>query len=110
MASKKFFISFLAVLAIAILAVASTSALEINNVKVKGLSASSNIAVEAGETFPVEVQFSSTDLTKDVVVTAYISGYRAETVETKSLDVYSGGIYTKTLSVTAPSKLSSSVK
>lgn len=101
--------SLVAILAVAIVAsmVAATSTLDVNihQIEVDGLDATSNsVAVVAGTRVPVTVDFTANENASDVVVSAWFQGERSETfVENDFADLIDGRDYKLRLSVNVPS-------
>ena len=101
--------SLVAILAVAIVAsmVAATSTLDVNihQIEVDGLDATSNsVAVVAGTRVPVTVDFTANENASDVVVSAWFQGERSETfVENDFADLIDGRNYKLRLSVNVPS-------
>jgi len=107
MQKKALFAFIVAILAVTFVATFA-SALDIGTpvVKVNGLRADNgNIAVVAGETYPVVVQFTSASNANDVEVFAWIQGERADRVDREFIDLVAGNVYKSKLSVTIPEKV-----
>ncbi|MBX4195961.1 hypothetical protein KW805_00020 [Candidatus Pacearchaeota archaeon] len=96
--------SLVAVLAFAVVMIASVSALGSISVEINGIdaSASTSVAAFAGQNLPVKVIFSSTDNATDVRVKAWISGDKDVAVSTERFDVLSGQTYSRLISVPVP--------
>ena len=109
MISIKNLVSLVAVFALAILFAANASAFAtITSVEVSGiqaLNAASPVATFAGDTIPVLVIFSATNNASDVRVKAWISGESAYSVSSDRFDVLSGNVYSKLMSVKAPTNI-----
>ena len=111
MTSKKFLVSLVMVLAIAILAIANVSAMfgNIESVEVSGVEGlpqgRADIAVFAGETIPVKVIFRATNNAEDVRVKTWVSGERELATVSERFDVIANKTYSKILSVKVPSDL-----
>ncbi len=105
MVSNKLMVSLVAILALAILSVASVSAFaDIGSVEVSGVDTDS-IAISAGQIVPVRVIFSAEENASDVRVKAWISGEKDLAVSTNRFDVIEGNLYTKLVSVQVPSRV-----
>lgn len=96
-------------LLIAVFAIASVSALgTIDNVQVNGVDhaeSGSNMAIFAGQTIPIRVVFSADENASDVRVKAWISGSRDYTVASERFDVIEGSVYSRLLSLQAPTSI-----
>lgn len=111
MTSRKILVSFVAILALAVLMIAGVSAVatnqhvEITDVEVSGVDVlgGGQIAEFSGSTVPVRVQFLADELpsavSQDVRVKAWISGSASNAAVTGRFDVLAGRTYTRTLSV-----------
>jgi len=108
METKKLLVSFVAVLALAIMSVASVSAFGyITSVEVNGVEAlnGAEIADFAGQTLPVRVVFQADRDASDVRIKAWISGEKEYAVSTDRFDVIADRTYSRLLSVQLPSKI-----
>jgi len=108
METKKLLVSFVTVLALAIMSVASASAFGyITSVEVNGVEAlhGAEIADFAGQTLPVRVIFQAYEDASDVRIKAWISGEKEYAVSTDRFDVIANKMYSRLLSVELPSKI-----
>jgi hypothetical protein len=95
-------------LALAMVATFTSAALNIApHVEVDGMTVSdgSNIAVVAGDVYPVTVQFVADKTASDVEVSAWIQGERSDRVERVFEDLIEGHEYKARLSVVIPEDL-----
>lgn len=109
MASTKFLVSCIAILALAILSIVNVSAsfgeitgLEVNEIDVLETQP---IVAFAGETLPVRVIFEAFEDAEDVRVKAWISGQREFATVTERIDVIEGNTYSRLLSIKVPATL-----
>jgi len=111
---KKFMVSLVAVLAIAIFFAASASAFgTIQSVKVSGFevyqngqsNGSSQVSVEAGQTVPVEVYFLANQNAKNVRIKVSTSGSADYTAVTGRFDVLANNLYSRVVQLTVPTAL-----
>ncbi len=109
MASIKNLVSFVAVLAFAVLSIAGASAATfatITDVQVNGihaLNAGTSVAATSGDTLPVLVVFTANSNATDVRIKAWVSGNDAYAVASDRFDVIAGNVYSKLMSVNVPS-------
>ena len=107
MISVKHFGWFIAVFAIASFLIANASAfgsiqdLEVDGVEVLN-TGNTPVAVFAGQTIPVRVEFRANEYAEDVRVKAWISGDREFSVSTDRFDVLEGRTYSRLVSVQVP--------
>ena len=99
-----------AALVFVVLTIASASAASfgaISSVEVKGIEAlnGANVAVSAGESVPVQIQFTALDNAQDVRVKAWILGEQGYSASTDRFDVIKDHVYTRTVNVQMPSKI-----
>jgi uncharacterized membrane protein len=106
---QKFVLVFLiAVLSIAVLTgFASAGTLNLSNqyVQIDGLPVTGNVAVIAGDTVPLTLDFTANQNASDVQVFAWIQGYRSDGVELNYADLIKGNDYRARLSVPIPSDI-----
>jgi len=113
MKAKNLMVFFLAMASILLMA-SSVTAFEVANitdVKVNGVDATNNnTAVNAGEKIVVEVLFTATTNTSDVVVEATLEGQKDSIdSETESFTVENGSVYKKVLTLKVPYELEDQV-
>lgn len=104
MQTKTLFAFIVALLAVTYVATFA-SALDIDNtvVRVNGLNAANdNVAVVAGNTYPVVVRFTAGENASDVEISTWIQGERADRVDTVYYDLVEDSQYKARLSVTIP--------
>ena len=106
MISGKQMIFFVAVFALAFLAVANVSAFgTITSVQVhevEALNGAEEVAAFAGETLPVRIIFEATENATDVIVKALIAGDREYSVSSDRFDVDDGKTYSRLVNVKIP--------
>ncbi len=106
MISGKQMIFFVAVFALAFLAVANVSAFgTITSVQVhevEALNGAEEVAAFAGETLPVRIIFEATENATDVRVKAWIAGDREYSVSSDRFDVDDGKTYSRLVNVKIP--------
>jgi len=112
MESKKFVVSLVAVLAIAIFFAASASAFgTIQSVKVSGFEvrtpngANVPVSIEAGQTVPVEIFFNANQDAKDVRIKVGTSGSSGYLAVSDRFDVLENNSYSRVVHITVPTKL-----
>jgi len=111
MTSKKFLVSLVAILAVAIAFIASVSAASFGTIKavevngVDALSASGPIAVFTGQTIPVKIVFTATADARDVRVNAKIAGDSDFSFVSERFNVINGSIPSRTVAIKLPSTL-----
>ncbi|MCX8158983.1 MAG: hypothetical protein N3D20_01680 [Candidatus Pacearchaeota archaeon] len=108
METKKLLVSFVTILALAVMLVQSVSAFShITSVEVNGVEALSGaeIADFAGQTLPVRIVFQAYDDASDVRIKAWISGEKEYAVSTDRFDVIAGRTYSRLISVELPKKI-----
>ncbi|MEK6856193.1 MAG: hypothetical protein AABX66_03490 [Nanoarchaeota archaeon] len=103
-------VSLVAFFALALLFVSFASAsTAINSVEVSGVetltTTGNGLAVFAGQSLPVKVVFTSTVNMSDVRVKAWISGDQEYAVSSDRFDVLATSVYSKFMSVQAPSNI-----
>lgn len=106
MISGKQIVFFVAVFALAFLAVANVSAFgTITSVQVhevEALNGAEEVAAFAGETLPVRIIFEATENATDVRVKAWIAGDREYSVSSDRFDVDDGKTYSRLVNVKIP--------
>jgi len=106
MTSKRLLLSLVAVFALVFLLTSVSAFVSINELEVNGIETvgvgNEPIAIFAGDTVPVRVQFTATSDAEDVRVKAWISGERSLQVSTERFDVISGRTYSRTIQVQVP--------
>ncbi|MCU0642158.1 MAG: hypothetical protein MUF61_01080 [archaeon] len=106
MGYKNLSVSLVAVLALAIITIASVSAYTDISVEVNGIEYDGDsIAVFAGQTVPVKVTVYSSDNATDVRIKAWISGDKDLAVSTGRFDMISDKTYSRMINVQVPSKV-----
>ncbi|MEM4625257.1 MAG: hypothetical protein QXJ28_00610 [Candidatus Pacearchaeota archaeon] len=108
MKSKLFLVSLTAILMVAMLsAFASAATLDISSpyVQIDGLPATGAVAVVAGDTVLLTVDFTANENASDVTVSAWFQGYRNNRVEKEFADLVAGSDYRARLSIKVPSDL-----
>jgi len=113
MTSIKNAVYLVAVLLVAVFAIASVSALgTVDSVQVNGVDVvedsvnlGNDMAVFAGQTIPIRVVFSADENASDVRVKAWISGSREYTAASERFDVIEGRVYSRLLSLQAPTNI-----
>lgn len=110
---KKLMVSFLLAVSVLFLlaSVSATSSIaNITNVEVNGVSASSNPAVNVGDTVTVRVDFTGLANVQGITVQATLEGNSQNTqASTDVFDVESGSLYTKSLNINVPFDLKNSL-
>lgn len=107
MENKKLLVSLVAILAV-VLTIASVSADNFAGnfvVKVNGVVASGgsvNVAAVAGQTLPVEVQYTATSNASDVRLKVWLSGAQGYSVSSNRFDVIAGSTYDQLVAVQVP--------
>ena len=112
MTSKKFLVSLVAILAVAIAFIASVSAISgtISDLEVNGvdmLGATTPQVIFAGQTIPVKITFSLASGTnaQDVRVKAWIAGDTDLTSVSERFDAIGGNTYSRTVAFKVPANL-----
>lgn len=109
MKSQKLLVSFVALMAFAVLLVSSVHAetsfvtdLRVTVNGIESFGSSSSAAVFAGETIPVRVIFTAAKNADDVRIRARIAGGSASDVSTERFDVVAGGQYSQLVNIKVP--------
>jgi len=83
-----------------------TAGIDVSVNGVDYISGENVIGIEAGETVPIKVVFRASEDASDVVVKAFIDGYRNDiTAKTDRFELVNESIYTKYLSLKVPSDI-----
>jgi len=97
MKSKLILVSLVAILTFAMLGsfASAISSLDLSNqyVEIDRLPATGNVAVVAGQTYPVELWFTANENASDVVISAWIQSHTSDRVEINFADLISGSDY-----------------
>jgi len=112
MKAKKILVSLVAMFALAVFITASVSAFaNFDSIEVSGVNPTGRtISVSAGQTIPVRVVFTATNLSEDIRVKARLTGEKEFSVSSDRFDILAGNTYSRLLAVQVPYDIDPSEK